>query len=134
MSNVVKCIGLHGAGLDLSRLKSQARKSDYETIAQKHLNEYQDKLTEVYASVQPVVDTPQVSPFEVAELTAARSVIKDINIEREISYTDHNGDITTTSFKALLDEVDSDLRDLPLIEQATQAAITCFLKFGDILS
>lgn len=75
----------------------------------------------------PVRKPPRsVSP----EIDAARQWL-DTHGDNVLPYLDDDGIERQTSLSELLAEVDNDLADLDNLDAATQAAINCFLKFGD---
>lgn len=74
------------------------------------------------------------------DISAVRSVSPEIDAARQwlnthgdnvLPYLDDDGNERQISLRELLDEVDSDLADLDQLDAATQAAVNCFLKFGD---
>ncbi|WNB73961.1 hypothetical protein [Methylomonas koyamae] len=64
------------------------------------------------------------------EIDSARQWLDSYG-DRVMPYLDDDGNERQASLRDLLSEVDNDLADLDRIDAATQAAITCFLKFGD---
>jgi hypothetical protein len=68
----------------------------------------------------------RVSP----EIDAARQWL-DTHGDKVLPYLDDDGTERQTSLSELLAEVDNDLADLDNLDAATQAAVNCFLKFGD---
>lgn len=93
------------------------------------------------ASIEPSNnDTQSSSKKSTSDISSARSVSPEIDAARQwldshgdrmLPYLDDDGSERQASLRELLDEVDSDLNDLNNLDAATQAAINCFLKFGD---
>lgn len=70
--------------------------------------------------------TRNVSP----EIDAARQWL-DSHGDKVLTYLDDDGTERQACLRDLLTEVDNDLADLDKLDAATQAAVNCFLKFGD---
>lgn len=93
------------------------------------------------ADGSPLANAPQSSSKKsTSDVSATRSVSPEIDAARQwldthgdrvLPYLDDDGTERQASLRDLLEEVDNDLADLDRLDAATQAAITCFLKFGD---
>lgn len=77
-----------------------------------------------------IIDAPEVRQDDTSELAAARQLL-DARGDETFSFYDDDGNEVSGTLRQLLDEVDQDAADLKNIDAATQAAITCFLRFGD---
>ncbi len=90
---------------------------------------------------EPSANIPQSSSHKsTSDASAPRSVSPEIDAARQwlethgdrvLPYLDDDGAERQASLRELLDEVDNDLTDLDKLDAATQAAVNCFLKFGD---
>lgn len=86
-------------------------------------------------------DATQSNPIKsTSDASAARSVSPEIDAARQwvethgdtvLAFLDDDGTERQARLRDLLAEVDNDLADLDNVDAATQAAINCFLKFGD---
>jgi len=92
------------------------------------------------ATREPDRDTTNSNEAAAENAQTARSVSPEIDAARQwinshgdhaLAWMDDDGNEQQTTLRDLLSEVDNDLIDLDKLEAATQAAITCFLKFGD---
>jgi len=100
-------------------------------------------VNETTASTGPTADSSQsFSKTSIPDAAPARSVSPEIDAARQwlashgdrvLPYLDDDGSERQASLRELLAEVDSDLNDLDKLDAATQAAVNCFLKFGDTL-
>lgn len=103
--------------------------------------EPQTASTMAKTSGEPSANIPQSSSQKsTSDASAARSVSPEIDAARQwlethgdrvLPYLDDDGAERQASLRELLDEVDNDLADLDKLDAATQAAVNCFLKFGD---
>jgi hypothetical protein len=103
-----------------------------------------DNRTEALATLEPQANLKNaetaVDAEQSADASPARSISPEIDAARQwlhthgdnvLPYLDDDGNERQASLRELLDEVDSDLADLDKLDAATQAAVNCFLKFGD---
>lgn len=72
----------------------------------------------------------KVNTTDTPELAAVRQILAERG-DTDIFYRDDDGNEQTASLSQLLDELDNDMNDANHIDAALQAAITCFLRFGD---
>lgn len=67
---------------------------------------------------------------EPPELAAVRQLL-DTHGDETFTLRDENDIETTATLRDLMDEVDHDMKDSNQIDSALQAAVNCFLRFGD---
>lgn len=72
----------------------------------------------------------ELTTEDAPDLAAVRQLL-DTRGDDSFTYRDEDGNETTATLRELLDEIDQDVKDSNNYDSALQAAITCFMRFGD---